>query len=554
MKKNIIIIAVAALALTACKDDFLERYPEGGTIRQDQYEKLSDQLEGSVRGCYSKLYQMGGSSHDEFGKRSIDLWGDILSCDIALTNKTYGWLYTDEQMLTVNRTGTIWGHYYSQLHNINATILAFKNGSDFVKHLETYGYPTEVALDENGKPLYDYTDNEYDQAIQYAQILSLRGYIYSMLVKWYTPVPSEETESFKGYTIDTYDCCPLYTEDNMNSPQPLAKSAEIYERVFNDLSTAIRLYEEFGYDYERSSKLEIDLDVAHGILAQAYLNEAVYRTGDEQKDHLQKAIDNAQAVIDRGRYDFVPNKEILENGFNNIKDKSWMWGQEVTVETTGGLKSWFGQVDIHSYSYAWAGDTKVIDQNLYDQIPSWDIRRLWFNDGHNKKTGKEDTNYKLCPDYKFFSAQNPESTHEDDIDRDWLSDNVFMRYESMYLIAAEAAYRDGQYSKSADYLKEITSRRINTDDFEAEDDYNDFVSGLSDQTKLRDAIVLNWRVEMWGEGYGLETFRRWYELPRSRGGNHDYLGGQAIKATDSKFNMQIPSSESTYNPNVKDTK
>ena len=145
MKKHIILALTAvAFVLTACEKDFLERYPEGGTIRQDQYEKLDNQLEGSVRGMYARLYTMSGSSHDEFGKRSIDLWGDILSSDIALTGKTYGWLYTDEQMLTTNRTGTIWSHYYSQIHNINATIKSFKKVYSFVGDLEKNGWPSEL--------------------------------------------------------------------------------------------------------------------------------------------------------------------------------------------------------------------------------------------------------------------------------------------------------------------------------------------------------------------------------------------------------------------------
>ena len=166
--------------------------------------------------------------------------------------------------------------------------------------------------------------------------------------------------------------------------------------------------------------------------------------------------------------------------------------------------------------------------------------------------GIADKTYKLCPDKKFFSADNPYSTHEDDIDREWLSDDIFMRYESMYLIAAEAALRLNNLSESAGYLKEITSRRINHDDPDAANDYAKFEAKLSNEADLTNAVILNWRIEMWGEGYGLETFRRWYQYPRTRGGNHDYAPGKTIKATESSYNMQIPSSESTYNPNVKE--
>lgn len=95
MKKNILMILVLAASLTACKDSFLDRKPEGGTIRQDQYDQIDERIAGTVRGLYVKLYTMGGSSHDEFGKRSIDLWGDILSGDIAVTNPNYGWLVSD---------------------------------------------------------------------------------------------------------------------------------------------------------------------------------------------------------------------------------------------------------------------------------------------------------------------------------------------------------------------------------------------------------------------------------------------------------------------------
>ena len=116
---------VASAVLFSCSDEYLNRYPDGSTISADQYNKLGleTRLQGTMRGLYSMIYSDSGSDHDEFGQRSIDLWGDILCGDIAVTNKTYGWLYQDEQMRTVTgRTGYIWSFYYSMIRNTNTAI------------------------------------------------------------------------------------------------------------------------------------------------------------------------------------------------------------------------------------------------------------------------------------------------------------------------------------------------------------------------------------------------------------------------------------------------
>lgn len=554
MKKNIIVVFAAALALVGCSDSWLDRQYDGAIMSQEKYESLgTDKLEGTLNGLYTMIYTMSSSDHDEFGQRAIDLWGDICSGDIAVTDKKYGWLYTDESMSTINRTGTIWYFYYRMIHNINMTVLSIENSGNISELVEQYGYPSETCQ-------HKYTEEETTYAMYLAQALAMRGYCYANLVRWYTPVM--ESTIMNKQRIDQYLCIPIYTEANMDAAQPLSTSAAVYNRVFNDLKKSIDMFDYFGAyykdsiagaEFKRMSKLAMDINVARGQLAYAYLNAAPYYASfdtETAKNYYRKAYSYANDVIESGAYEIIPQKDLYSTGFNSVENTSWMWGQKVVTETTGGLRSWFGQMDIHSYSYAWAGDTKVIDGNLKTLIPAWDGRSRWFNDG------SKNAKFKDCPDGKFFSAACPiGSTNADDIDREWLSDNVLMRFESMYLIAAEACYGIDSLAASANFLTAITDQRLNDEYALAASDYADFKATLSNPTALLTAIEYNWRIEMWGEGYGLQTFRRLVpqmklSQARKRGGNHLVNDAGEIKPEDRAFNMTIPNSEATYNPRI----
>lgn len=550
--KYSLLALVASVAFVSCSDDYLNRYPDGGTISADQYNKLSleTRLAGTMRGLYSMIYTDGSSDHDAFGQRSIDLWGDILCGDIAVTNKTYGWLYQDEQMRTVTgRTGYIWTFYYGLIRNTNTAIRDITATCDIRNIVSVNGYPSEATS-------YTYSKDEVGYALYMAQSLALRAYAYGNLVRWYTPVIG--SDNMGNYTIADYPALPIYTEANMEEPQALSSANDVYQRVFADIELAIRLFDEFAAEYEklnkaayaRESKLGIDANVARGLAAYAYLNAApYYATIDPAKSatYYGKAEKFASEVLASGAFKMIGNTELTTTGFNNVDNPAWMWGQDVTTETAGGLKSWFGQCDIHSYSYAWAGDTKVVDDNLKDEIPTWDARSKWFNDG------TANSRFKGCPDGKFFSAASPTSTKDEDIDREWLSDNIFMRIESMILIQAEALYYQARYTDAYDALLTLTDERINTDYPFWSDDYDaDKSTWTSDPRQLLKAIYYNWRMEMWGEGYGLQTFRRLgVEFgQRVRGGSHDYNPSGRVTPTESSFNMDIPSSEAIYNPNI----
>lgn len=547
MKKQTLFAVLLITALMAsCSDNYLNREYQGGTMNQEQYDKLNT-LGGSMRGIYAIMYESSSSSHDAFGHRSIDLYGDMLSGDIALTNHNYGWFYTDEQMRGYTaRTGYLWSYYYRILRNVNKVLAAIKvQDVNLLDTIATYGYPSAG--------LHKYSEKEVEIASYYAQALTMRGYAYSALVRQYVPVMSYlET---KSKTIDNYLALPIYTEDNLETPQEYSTAIDVYKRLEQDLTDAIEIFTEFEADMARNSKLEADVNVARGLLAYAYLNKGYYYKPATllRNESFTKAEQYAAEVIGSGSYQIIPNAHLLTTGFNNVDDNSWIWGQDVTVETQSGLCSFFGQMDIFSYSYPWAGDTKVIDDNLYAKFVDypWDGRKYWFNDG------KEKSKFKGCPSGKFFSSyalKSNFSTADDAIDREWLSDNVFMRVELMYLIAAEAEYQLGDYGKSADYLNALTDERQDLSSLTAPTEYAAYQATLGTADELSKAIEYNWRIEMWGEGYALQSFRRAiYQNAadkRTRGNNHLYLKGTEITPDNERFTYIIPSSETTYNPNL----
>jgi len=430
--------------------------------------------------------------------------------------------------------------------------------------VRVYGLPNDglYSINDNGDTLHLYTEEDAEVLDYYAQALTIRAYVYSALTRFFCPTMHHVYKD--GFYITTYPAFPMYNETNYNEVQPMAMLSDVFTQVEQDLETAIAYFDAVKDYYVRENKLETDINIARGILAYSYLNKALLSKDYDEtmplvEEPMTEALRLAEDIIASGAYQIIPNRRLCATGFNDVNDASWMWGQNVSVETSTGLGSFFGQVDIHSYSYAWAGDTKVIDKNLYDQIPSWDARKYWFNDG------SKNPSFTLCPDGKFFSAASPTSTAADKIDREWLSDNVFMRIESIYLIAAEAAYYLQDLNKAVFYLDAILSERLNLDDPDALSDYTDFKNEISaDRQKFFQELYRNWRLEMWGEGYGLQTFRRlsynYYDetAPRDkdkvyRGANHMYNAGKSIEYTDEIiYTMVIPSSEYNYNPYMQD--
>ena len=150
-----------------------------------------------------------------------------------------------------------------------------------------------------------------------------------------------------------------------------------------------------------------------------------------------------------------------------------------------------------------------------------------------------------APDGKFYTDKGKEL----DGDKNWLCDNLFMRWELPYLIAAEAAARQGDYTNAKAYLFDITDQRCDTAAANVTA-YNTWKTGMADGDVLA-AIKHNWRVELWGEGFGLQTFRRFGEAV-TLGDNHLRQNKNITPSTPRIFTFEIPTGEMMYNPFIRE--
>lgn len=537
MKKIQYLFATIVLgaSLTSCGDSFLTQYPEGEVMLAEQFNALSelDQLTGTVFGIYSRLYQYGGS-HSKFGERSIDMYGDIQCGDMAMSISGYGWFedyergwfYSDVQSGTPS---FLWSYYYDIINLANRGLLAAEAYEKKIQDLRATD-----ALSSKDEELA--TLGYY-----YAQLLAMRGWAYDNLLTYFCN-PMDQLEN----TMDVELAVPIYTTTEVKAGtlgEKLATVEQVYDRIYEDLFDAIDYLDFFGQLVPRSSKLEVDADVARLMLAYSMLNQGNERgkvyNGD---DAYEVAFKLAKEVIDGGNYPIMKQASLTETGFADVNATNWMWGEDVTVENATGLASFFGQVDIHSYGYASAGATKGIDSKLYDAILPWDARIDWFR--------APTMTYSYAPDGKFYCPRTRYTVKNSEIDRNWLDDNIFMRVESAYLIAAEAAYKGGSTGGATDavnYIDLLCKERIIPGQETA---YSTWLGTLSG-TALKDAIVYNWRIEMWGEGYGLQTLRR-INKSVSLGTNHISRSSAEISIVKdyAQYQCEIPSSETSYNPEL----
>lgn len=521
------LVIVICLTQIACSSSWLTNDPTGAVLIEEQYLTQPDALRGTVLGIYPNMYE--ATDQQWFGQRTVDIYSDLQCGDMTMTRVRYNHFAYSNQGYTYIHRGSIWSYYYRVIRQCNKGINA----------VHAQGCPTPEQM-ENASEL------ERERGHYYAILLAMRGWAYAGLQRFFSVQACANQATEPSVPIYTE----LDTEADATYGNPQATVSQVYRRIEDDLLLASRYYDACP---KQENKLLMNRSVALTTLAYAYLNEG---KNDSAFIYAEKAI---QKATEDG-FRLLSNAELLTTGFNDVEHSDWLWGQNVTTDTKTSLGSFWGHVDIFTYSYANMGDVMGIDSLLYEDIAAlkWDKRAYWWNYAYRNSPSVFKA-FRYAPDGKFYTHRNHSSLSSAALDREYLNDNVYMRLELAYLIAAEAAARDNNLGLAKQYLFAITDQRVISG---AESVYTAWKAKLDTpptepgkdlQSVMLDAILYNWRVELWGEGYGLQTFRRWNET-RTLGANQlrseNAHTCTITPAPNKVWTFQIPSSEFNYNPSM----
>jgi len=326
-----------------------------------------------------------------------------------------------------------------------------------------------------------------------ARAQALRAYSYFNLVRIYQHRYQDNQGSLG---------IPLYDGADINIPSR-ASVQEVYDLIMSDLDAAYAAVD----GYVRGSKEKLDKSVIAGIYARVLLE-----TGTNDTKCAQMAAEAKAAGS------LMSSSAWLNEGFSQISNSEWIWGSDINGESSTVYASFFSQVASLNDGYAGLlGVHKTIDKRLYDAIPATDTRKQAFADDGSYK------NFKFR-DFTFFEG-----------------DYVYMRVAEMYLIEAEALARSGNNSQAATVLYNLVSTR----------DPGYTLSTNTGQA-LVDEILLQRRIELWGEGFAwLDMKRNGVALERDYpGSNHAAFGRDNFASGAKEFLFQIPRRELDNNIDI----
>lgn len=424
-------------------------------------------------------YNVANSNHhDDFGFPAIMLYTDSRGMDMVSMNNGYNWFssaltYTD---MLADRWPTViyWRTLYNHISTIN-------------------GIMREMGSKEDDTNIRAYL----------AQAYALRAFDYFYLAQIYSHTYAGNEEAL---------CVPIMPEEENASEQGVARATtrEVYAYIMENLNKAITLLEANTVEYPH--KGFISTEAAYALRARINL----------VMNNWEAAASDVERVVEATTAEPYTIEEVSTPGFSNINDAAWLWGFKVDDTYTPvqtGIINWpshMCSMTGNGYTTGIGSDKvhKRISKALWNQIPETDVRKGWWIDESMHSPllvnayGEESaaqipytaymapyTNVKFGPDKgELFNPTNAQ-------------DIPLIRIEELLFIWAEAQAMMGNTEDAAELLTDFVQ--------ECRDPY--YTCEATTTEELLEAIWMQRRIELWGEGHSYFDLMRLKKATDRRG-------------------------------------
>lgn len=478
------------IALASCKKELLETGPTGSADESAIFTTTTN-ASNVINGVYRYLYSRY-SDQNQPGHGGVMLQLDFMGEDLHQSVATW---------YTTAGSGT--GGWVSHRND----------ASGFV----SYDFRLYYRCIGNANALIENIDNaegpDAEKKRLKAEALAMRAWSYHNLIQLFGKrYAAGGNNSQPGLSM------PLSAKD---VKLPRSTVEQVYTQINKDLDEAMTL---FATASTAPNKSHLSIRSARALKARVALTMQDYAT----------AATFAKLVIDAGGVSLMSNAD-YQAGFNNINNAEWIWGAFVQSDQGDTFGSYFAQISWDGNTTYIRGRPKRINSALYNLITATDVRKKMWEPAPTTANFPLPLSTYIREPYmsrKFKTRETPT-----------IGDVPYIRLAEMYLILAEAyAKTPGKELDAKNALFTLAKNR----------DASYTLSANTGQA-LIDEILVQRRVEFWGEGFRFYDLKR-LNQPLDRTVVPNFVsaavgGVMQIPAGDSRWEFVIPIAELQANPN-----
>ena len=491
MKRLYYILGLTIVLISSCEKEYLDTKP---TDAYSDKTVMSTTINAysALNGLHRMIYEQSGNYYSAYGQDKCGQQSINIVADLL-----------GDDVLFPNSTNSWYRSVYQWVDHRNET-------ASWPRYVYTFYYMAIVNANMILKNIDVAAGTDAEKKLIKGQALAYRGWAHFNLVQIF----AKRYDATNKPNIQAG--VPIMTDVTV-AGLPRASVEEVYTQIIKDLDESIV---NLTGAVARTSKSHLDVNVAKGIRARVALT---------MQDWANAAKFSSEA---RTGYSLMTNAEYI-SGFNSVSNREWMWGSKVQDDQTNYFYGFFAFMSANGNSTVIRQTPKVINATLYNLIPATDIRKKCW-DATGSTVPAPPGGLKAPYGILKFQASTATATA-------FAGDPVYMRAGEMYLIEAEAKARLSQDAAAQDVLYTLA---VNRDP--------GYAKSAKTGTALIDEILIQRRIELWGEGF------RFFDLKRM---NKDlnrvclnYSSSIGLLSTvavgDNAWQWMIPKDEFNANPNL----